>query len=654
MKKVIAWMLAVMMVIGLCVSASAVGTSAKPAGTSAAEEAVEEAAEAVEEAVEEATEAAEEAVEEATEAVEEAVEEVTEAAEEAVEEAAEAVEEAVEEAAEAVMAEVIDFEDGNFAFLGLSTAKANADASELSVADYNGSKALKVVPQGKVPYVIFNLEGLAGDRIADVRGISADYGVDLAEDGKFYAISGVVYTYTGTADEPVETKHDWSVYLAKKNPRNITVKFGDGEAFQAGQNNSIVISKEVDNYATAGGAPLAIYLDNIQLLDADGNAIPVNTAAVYEAVSTDRDTSNLFALSNTVDFEGFATSGGGWGQNGFDFTQEVLDALVPGSALEIEYESADGTIWVVFPDAAAGWSRIAQGEAYINGSKTIAQITYEQIAAVVGEDKSAWGARLQCEAQTDWTVYSVKVGTAGKQCVLVDAVEFAGFETNGGGWGQNGFDFTPEILAALVPGSVMEITFESADNTMWAVFPDAAAGWSRIAQGAAAIVGDKAYITYDQIVAVVGEDQSAWGARLQCEAQTDWTVYGVKVGKMAELPAMNKVVEFAGFETSGGGWGQNGFDFTPEILAALVPGSVMEITFESEDNTMWAVFPDAAAGWSRIAQGAATIVGNKAYITYDQIVAVVGEDQSAWGARLQCEAQTNWTVYAVKVGQAAQ
>ena len=553
--------------------------------------------------------------------------------------------------AETAAVDKIDFADEAFGFLGIATAKGNADAAaELSVVDYQGAKALKIDSKSKAPYVAFNIEGLLGDQLSKVRAISATYGIDEAgPDGKFYATSGVVYTYTG--EENVETKHDWSVYLAKKNPRTIVTKLDENEVFVPGMNNSLVISKETDNCLTATGTGLAVYLTDIQFLDAEGNALPLDLTAVYESADTGRDTSNLFALSNPVTFAGFETTGGGWGQNGFDWDPAVLEALVPGTVMEIEYESEDGSMWVVFPDAAAGWSRIAQDQAYINGSKNIAQITYEQIAAVVGEDKTAWGGRLQCEAKTNWTVYSVKVGTCAPQVTLANAVEFAGFETTGGGWGQNGFDWDPAVLEALVPGTAIEVTFESEDGSMWVVFPDAAAGWSRIAQDTAAIQGGKAYITYDQIAAVVGEDKTAWGGRLQCEAKTNWTVYSVKVGQLVEIPAFNKVVEFPGFETTGGGWGQNGFDWDPAVLEALVPGSALIVTFESEDNSMWVVFPDAAAGWSRIAQDAAVINGGKAYISYDQIAAVVGEDKTAWGGRLQCEAKTNWTVYGVAVGQ---
>ena len=432
--------------------------------------------------------------------------------------------------AETSAVDKIDFADEAFGFLGLSTAKGNADAAaELSVVDYQGAKALKIDSKSKAPYVAFNIEGLLGDQLSKVRAISATYGIDEAgPDGKFYATSGVVYTYTGEGN--VETKHDWSVYLAKKNPRTIVTKLDESEVFVPGMNNSLVISKETDNCLTATGTGLAVYLTDIQFLDAEGNALPLDLTAVYESADTGRDTSNLFALSNPVTFAGFETTGGGWGQNGFDWDPAVLEALVPGTVMEIEYESEDGSMWVVFPDAAAGWSRIAQDTAAIQGGK--AYITYDQIAAVVGEDKTAWGGRLQCEAKTNWTVYSVRVGQLVEIPAFNKVVEFPGFETTGGGWGQNGFDWDPAVLEALVPGSALIVTFESEDNSMWVVFPDAAAGWSRIAQDAAVINGGKAYITYDQIAAVVGEDKTAWGGRLQCEAKTNWTVYGVAVGQV--------------------------------------------------------------------------------------------------------------------------
>ena len=124
------------------------------------------------------------------------------------------------------------------------------------------------------------------------------------------------------------------------------------------------------------------------------------------------------ALKNLVNFEGFAVTGGGWGQDGFEMPQEILDALVPGSVVSIQYTSENGDMWIVMPDSAAGWMRVGQGNADGSNSDSavfngnVAQITYEQIAAVCGDDVSTWGARMQCEASGAWEVFSVKVGSA--------------------------------------------------------------------------------------------------------------------------------------------------------------------------------------------------------------------------------------------------
>ena len=122
-------------------------------------------------------------------------------------------------------------------------------------------------------------------------------------------------------------------------------------------------------------------------------------------------------LNNLVEFEGFNTSAAGWAQAGFTMPQEILDALVPGSVVTITYSSVNNDMWVVMNEAQAGWMRVGQpgGEGtpgVMNGS--VCQITYEQIAALCGDDVSTWGSTMQCEASDAWEVYSVAVGTAAK------------------------------------------------------------------------------------------------------------------------------------------------------------------------------------------------------------------------------------------------
>ena len=102
----------------------------------------------------------------------------------------------------------------------------------------------------------------------------------------------------------------------------------------------------------------------------------------------------------------------------------------------------------------------------------------------------------------------------------------------------------------------------------------------------------------------------------------------------------------------GGAWSQNGVEMSPEFLAALVPGSVVTISYESEADNIWLVFPDSAAGWKRIQSQTADTDGKIAQITFEEIAEVLGEDVSTWGDRMQCESSGAWSVYSITVGQA--
>ena len=549
---------------------------------------------------------------------------------------------------------IIDFEDDNYAMLGVSTATGDADASELSVVEYDGSKALRVDVKAKTPYIALNVEGLLGDNLEKVASVTFDVGVELGSDGKFYAASGKVYTVTG-ADQ-TKTGYDWSVYLKAKNPKTAKVTLKD-VFFTNGQGDTLMITKEADAFVDSdkfpGEEPRDIYLDNIQFLDAEGNPLPLDLSAVWTAPDTGKDLSNLSVLTNTVDLVGMSTEGGAWSQNGVEMNPEFLAALVPGSVVEISYESEDGDIWVVMPWANAGWIRVAQGQATKNNSKDTAQITYEQFAALLGEDTSTWGAMFQCEGSSAWKVYSVKVGTPAAKIALTGAVEFPGFACEGGAWAQNGFEMPQEILDALVPGTAVEIDFESESGDMWIVLPDSAAGWMRVQMMSAPVQDGKAYITYEQIVEVVGEDKTQWGARLQCEASGNWKVYAVNVGKVNEIVGLTEIVDFAGFTCEGGAWSQNGFEMPAEIVAALKPGAVVTINYESESGDMWLVMPWANAGWIRVEMMTADCDGSVAQITFEEIAAACGsEDVSTWGAMMQCEASGAWKVYSLSVAQA--
>ena len=187
---------------------------------------------------------------------------------------------------------------------------------------------------------------------------------------------------------------------------------------------------------------------------------------------------------------------------------------------------------------------------------------------------------------------------------------------------------------------------------MWFARPWAEARWPGVAPDSRGGNASGCQITFEQIAAVLGEDTSKWGTMLQCEASGDWEVYGVSIASAAFVPTKGNVA-IDGFAPSGAAWAQDGIELTEEQLAMLVPGSVITIQYESENGDLWIVMPDAAAGWSRIQQQTAACDGSVCQITYEQIAEVCGEDVSAWGARLQCEASGAWTVFAAYIGSAA-
>ncbi|MCQ2496909.1 MAG: hypothetical protein MJ131_10010 [Lachnospiraceae bacterium] len=581
----------------------------------------------------------------------------------------------------------IDFEDGNTGFVTLYAGDPRSDASTMELTDFNGSKALAVTKEKIKNYSIVAIDALSllGDKASDVAVVQFDAGSYHAEG--FFAMSGDAGFWS---NGEYVSGGNWNVYLETSNPKTITIPMAE---LKFSEETPVFMIRVKDDGCLSNTTMLAeigtAMIDNIRFLDAAGNTISVDTTvefAEYDGLSaTEADMSNLYTLTDVVEFEGFTTGAGAWAQQGFVIPQEVWDALEPGSIIEADFNSETGCMWFVFPNAEAGWSRVGNGAnqdgsgLYINDSRTKAQLKYEDIVAVCGEDKSTWGLAdgvvLQGESSGAWEIYSVRVGKAANVGTFEETVEFPDFVISGKAWGQDGFQIPAEVLDALVPGTALEISYASESGILWAVFPDAACGWTRVGRcdgdmsctDPAVCVGGKCYITYEQLVAALGEDKAAWGSeeslRLQCESSSAWEVYGVKVGTYANAPKLRAVKTFDEFVVSGKAWGQDGAAVSDELKACLVPGSVLKISFSSPTGLLWTVFPDSAAGWQRVgrcdadksATDPAKCVAGNCYVTYDQIVAVLGDDVDAWGNpdsfRIQFESNDAWEVYSLSVGQ---
>ncbi len=571
---------------------------------------------------------------------------------------------------EAEVTPSVDFEDGKFAFAAVNTSVGGADPSVLSVGDFKGTKGLKVEnTAGGNMFVGINVSALLGDKVADLAEIRMDLGTENAD--KFAASSGTLYCYVG--DDNHEFKAgNWSVYLDTQNPK--TAKFDVKDAgFVAGKDNYIVLSKETDNSKTT---PSNLWITSMAFLDKDGNTITADTSAEFgtpAGFSAASDTAHLFGLTHAVAWDGFAVKGDAWAQNGVAMTDAVKAALVPGSVIEIKYKAETGHMWVVMNEAEVGWSRVGVGDwdgsgqqyAYINNAQDTCQITYEQIAAVCGDDIAKWGSMIQCESDGAWEVMSVRVGMKEDMPALTHAVVWEGYTAKADAWAQAGVAMTDAVKAALVPGSMIEVSYKSESGNMWLVMNEAEVGWTRVGvgdadgsgQGYIVATGSKAYIPYEMIAQYCGDDITKWGSMIQCESDSAWEVYGVRVGTAAAFKATNSNIDI-GAQTKADAWAQDGPTLTEEMIAALVPGSVIDVEYSSDSGELWIVMPDAEVGWSRVGVGDfdgsgvtyGLFDGNHCQISYELIAQVCGDDVSKWGTRVQFEASSPWKVTGASIG----
>lgn len=455
----------------------------------------------------------------------------------------------------------LDFEDGKFAFIAPYLKPADASEVELSVADFNGSKALQITNKGgKSPYVGIDVASLLGAKIADVAKVQMDIGVKFA-DGEFSAVQGRAFTWTGA--ELTETEYGWSVYMENKNPARATFDIKK-VPFAADSKNIMIIGLNPAGSADSAKAQAAtLYIDNIAFYDANDKLIDADSAAEFDApdgfAKVERDP-NLWTLANPVTLDGFAVSNKGWNQAGIDLTDEQKALFVPGSIIEIAYKCVE-PVWLVAvsdgrPDGN-NWLRVQVSEAEnfachgnVDAAGTTVQFTYEQLVESLGEDFLDYIVKLQCEGREDWEVYSVTVGQKSNYTALTDVTELADFAVSNTAWAQAGRALTDEEKALFVPGSIVEVAYKCS-APVWMVYVGAddapcATGksWQRFGvvdpdkdfttTGSVNSDGDKVQFTYEQIVEVLGDDFLDKIGQLQCEGQADWEVYSVSIGKKAE------------------------------------------------------------------------------------------------------------------------
>ena len=191
----------------------------------------------------------------------------------------------------------IDFEDGDYSFVYMNT-DSGADASVLSVEDYNGSKALKVDIQDKtmVPKVWFDLDKIM-DRSSTVGIKSVSFDIAIApknaEDtvgwcgGAIGAAGGFDLAVGGASQkDPAWSQATW-----------------EGGAYNPGEVATATITKKflmaAEQYTEKGVNPFVgimmwaaevdrvMYIDNVQFFDKDGKNITVGVTAAEAPAETE-------------------------------------------------------------------------------------------------------------------------------------------------------------------------------------------------------------------------------------------------------------------------------------------------------------------------------------------------------------------------------
>ena len=208
----------------------------------------------------------------------------------------------------------IDFEDGDFSFVYMNT-DSGADKSVLSVEDYNGSMRLKVDVQDKkmVPKVWFDLDKITDrSNTVQIRKITFDLAIVPKTAEGIVGWAGGAVGAAGGFDPAAKGS-------GQVNP-NWSDKAWDGGAYDPGVAAEVKIERKFmmknEFYTEDGVNPFfglmrwaaaddadeyVMYIDNIQLLDEKGNALPIGvTPAAEETTAAPEETTAAPAEETTA------------------------------------------------------------------------------------------------------------------------------------------------------------------------------------------------------------------------------------------------------------------------------------------------------------------------------------------------------------------
>jgi len=532
----------------------------------------------------------------------------------------------------AVQETSINFEDGNYGFAMVKTKPRKADASKISLADYNGSKALLVenCAGGTEMYVGFDLDAMLGDKITDVRSFSMTVGT-VYPDGEFAAVAGFLYAYTG--EKLVESKlQDWSVYMPKKNPKTVTFSLPDDVSFTAGNDNYIAFAKTKDvGVEDKGAAPANYYLDDLCFFDASGNVIKADSTVVMEApngflAAVEED--DTPAAANVVKVAGDDAYKGDWGQSAV-VSNEILSQFAGKDVtVTVKFEltgDKDYYIWapmngaweklgaqVVLPAEAEGKYHAQEDGTIAIDDQTIREITLTLPAALV-DTMLVTGDGTFFGMVYGVTAYEVVLGA---EAATTMKEKVAGDESYVGDWGQSAV--VPADILAKFAGKDVTVTAKieltgDKDYYIWAPMNGA---WEKL--GAQVVLPAEAAGKYhaqeDGTIAI--DDQTITEITITIPAALvdtmlvtgDGTFFGMVYGVTAfevileaESAATTVIKEkVAADDTYKGDWGQS--SIVPADVFSKFAGKDVKVTakFELTGDKDYYIWAPMDSTWTKI------------------------------------------------------
>ena len=494
----------------------------------------------------------------------------------------------------AVQETSIDFEDGNYGFAMVKTKPRKADASKLSLVDYNGSKALFVENSagGEEMYVGFDLDAMLGDKITEVRSFSMTVGT-VYPDGEFAAVAGFLYAYTG--EKLVESKlQDWSVYMPKKNPKTVTFTLPDDVSFTAGNDNYIAFAKTKDvGVEDKGAAPANYYLDDLRFFDANGNVIKADSTVVMEAPNgflavVEEDDA---PAANVVKVAGDESYVGDWGQSAV-VSNEILSQFAGKDVtVTVKFEltgDKDYYIWapmngaweklgaqVVLPAEAEGKYRAQEDGTIAIDDQTLTELTLTLPAALV-DTMLATGDGTFFGMVYGVTAYEIVLEAEGAAPTTMKE-KVACDDAYKGDWCQS--SIVPADVLSKFAGKDVKLTakFELTGDKDYYIWAPMDSTWNKIGDKvgvpvkAAAEEGDKYHAQADATIAL--DDQSVTEITINLPAALvdeilaagdgsfSAMVYGLVVYEVVleaeAAPAAALKEKVAGDDTYVGDWGQS-------------------------------------------------------------------------------------------------